>query len=618
MQFPYPSKAKAPPAQIFACIDMDAYYAQVESRRLGFSDSVPLGVKQWNGLIAVNYSARKYNINRFTTTDDARALCPNIRLPHVDTYKIDKDDKIVLSTIDDKFKPHDRAKEKVSLDFYRGESKKIYTIIKGDYKKVEIASIDEVFIDLTEEINGIWKNVENNRNEGDSEENKRNSKEKKGNSQDPQENKRNSQENKGNLEENKGNSQEINEEEITRNPKEITRNSEENPEKNPWFGIVLGDNSPAPLAKDSFELKLAIGSRLIEATRQKIYDILHYTSSAGISYNKLLAKLASGLNKPFQQTIIIPRLMPDCIGDCNINKLRFFGGKIFQIFSKKNIVKIKEALLLTKEDLSYLFENDDIYVYERLRGYDTDEIKSAESLLKGLKTKSLLSQKSMGRKPAVNMKGLELCADLIVLDLFVRMNNFYEETGNLPHNLTMNYYDNSELSNKTKSCEITLIGEKKEEKEENGYKNDMRVSLEKTVKELLFSVNHVIFPCFAITFALKNFKAEKGVYMYNLSDYLKKNEKKKQEEKEEENGGNCEEMQFCEKCGGFVKAFGFEVHLDYHLACDIDKSLNPNKKKYKPNKEEFISKNKKSKGDYKSTEKITKNNRKIDDFFKKK
>lgn len=75
-----------------------------------------------------------------------------IRLPHVDTYKLNDKGEVERSTIEDKFKNHDRLNEKVNLDHYRSESKKIFQIIKQDYKIVEIASIDEVFIDINPEI----------------------------------------------------------------------------------------------------------------------------------------------------------------------------------------------------------------------------------------------------------------------------------------------------------------------------------------------------------------------------------------------------------------------------------------------------------------------------------
>ena len=537
---------------MIACIDMDAYYAQVEARRLGFSDTVPLGVKQWEGLIAVSYSARKFGISRFTNAEDARSLCPNIRLPHVDTYKIDENGKISLSTIDDKFKPHNRAKEKVSLDFYRMESKKLFGVIKKNHNKVEVASIDEVFIDLTDEVTHIYQNG---------------SYEKK------------------------------------------------------WNGVLLGDPEQKLIESDEIEVKLVIASQLIQKTREEIYNLHQYTCSAGVSYNKLLAKLGSGLNKPNQQTIIVPRMMPNCIGECKIGKLRLFGGKVGQAFEKKGVNTVGEALKLSKENLKELFidEEDVNYVYDRLRGYDNEDVKNAEKLLKGLKTKSILSQKTMGRKPALNMTDLSFCVDLIILDLFVRMNHFYDETSALPQNLTMNYYDNVELSNKSKSMELRMFG----------TEADLRNVLEKSIKELLISVNHVIFPCFMITFAMRNFKLEKGVYMYNIADYCKKMEQEEKKREEQKKLEETKESVLCDKCSKNIDLNSVREHMDYHLAMEVDKNLNPNKKKYKTEskpknlinmgkmgKSEEI--NKKTKNDRKSVEKIAEKNRKIEDFFTKK
>lgn len=536
------------PYQIIACIDMDAYYAQAEARRLGFLDSVPLGVKQWNGLIAVSYSARKFGVSRFTTVEEAQSLCPKIRLPHVDTYKVDENGKIVLSSLADKFRPHKRAAEKVSLDYYRKESKKIFEVIKKNFKKVEIASIDEVFIDLTDEIN-----------------------------------------------------------------KEISsRDSSENSKKK-WEGIVLGGEENQQIDENNEEeFKMSIGANLINKTRKEIYDKYKYTCSAGISYNKLLAKLASGINKPNQQTIILRRLMPFCIGECKISKLRLFGGKVGQIFEKKSINLVSDALKLTKEDLKGLFHSDEDvdYIYERLRGVDYEEVKTAESIIKGLKTKSILSQKTMGKKPAKNMSDLEVCVDLILLDLIIRLSNFYDETHALPNLITMGYYDNVEMTNKTKSREIHLFWNE----------NEMKLLLEKTIKELLLSISHVLFPCFSISFGLRNFKNEKGIYMYSLSDYCKKIAEEKNKAPETEIS-NEKEKKICEKCGISIAVDEYDMHLDYHLACDIDKTLNPNKKKYKSESakriEPLLQSEEKSQKPSKTQIKAIKDtkNKKIEDYF---
>ena len=45
-------------------LDMDCYYAQCESKRLGLPSDVPLAVSQWGGLLAVNYAARSFGVRR--------------------------------------------------------------------------------------------------------------------------------------------------------------------------------------------------------------------------------------------------------------------------------------------------------------------------------------------------------------------------------------------------------------------------------------------------------------------------------------------------------------------------------------------------------------------------
>ena len=43
-------------------LDLDAFYAQVEHKRLNIPREVPLAVQQWQGIIAVNYPARAAGI----------------------------------------------------------------------------------------------------------------------------------------------------------------------------------------------------------------------------------------------------------------------------------------------------------------------------------------------------------------------------------------------------------------------------------------------------------------------------------------------------------------------------------------------------------------------------
>ncbi|CAM9916500.1 unnamed protein product, partial [Hapterophycus canaliculatus] len=65
--------------------DLDCFYCQVEHVRLGIPTSTPLAVQQWDGLIAVNYEARRFGVKRGDRTAAAKQKCPQITLVHVET-----------------------------------------------------------------------------------------------------------------------------------------------------------------------------------------------------------------------------------------------------------------------------------------------------------------------------------------------------------------------------------------------------------------------------------------------------------------------------------------------------------------------------------------------------
>lgn len=70
--------------QIYCSISM-SLAGQVEQKRLGLPRNVPAAVQQWEGLIAINYAARAAGITRHMRVHEARALCPELKLMHVET-----------------------------------------------------------------------------------------------------------------------------------------------------------------------------------------------------------------------------------------------------------------------------------------------------------------------------------------------------------------------------------------------------------------------------------------------------------------------------------------------------------------------------------------------------
>lgn len=92
-------------------------------------------------MIAVNYPARDRGVGRFTDIGEARKNCENLICQHVATWREGEEnweyrDNPVAAT------------DKVSLDPYRLESRKILSLIReslpANLQRVEKASIDEV------------------------------------------------------------------------------------------------------------------------------------------------------------------------------------------------------------------------------------------------------------------------------------------------------------------------------------------------------------------------------------------------------------------------------------------------------------------------------------------
>ena len=125
-------------------LDLDAFYCQVEHKRLGIDRSVPLAVRQWDGLIAVNYPAKAKGIKRGCQIAEAMEKCPGLKLVHVETIgKTDDADGSIGEV------KADRATSKASLARYRRASFEVIKVMQKFSSFIERASIDEVYIDVT-------------------------------------------------------------------------------------------------------------------------------------------------------------------------------------------------------------------------------------------------------------------------------------------------------------------------------------------------------------------------------------------------------------------------------------------------------------------------------------
>ncbi|KAI0130558.1 impB/mucB/samB family protein [Xylariales sp. AK1849] len=338
------------PLRVIAHIDLDAFYAQCEMIRLGTPEDQPLAVQQWQGLIAINYPARKFGIGRHCTVTDAKKMCPQLISQHVATWKEG----------DEKWGYHDDAAahigtHKVSLDPYRLQSRRILALIKdflpSNQQKVEKASIDEVFIDLSAQIYTILQE------------------------RFP---------------------------ELT-NPPPYDDPTEKLPvppvSALDWQADALVDLDDADAEVDDpdwDDVAILIGSEIVRDIRAEIHQQLGYTCSAGIASNKMLSKLGSGHKKPNQQTVIRNRAVQHFLSDIKFTKIRNLGGKLGeQVVSTFDTESIKDLSDIPVEQLkSKLGDDTGVWLHNTIRGIDASEVNSRTQI------KSMLSAKSF--RPSIN------------------------------------------------------------------------------------------------------------------------------------------------------------------------------------------------------------------------
>lgn len=64
---------------------MDAYYAQVEMKKHNIPECEPMGVLQWNSVIAINYKAKEMGVTRGMNAMECLAKASNMKFVHVST-----------------------------------------------------------------------------------------------------------------------------------------------------------------------------------------------------------------------------------------------------------------------------------------------------------------------------------------------------------------------------------------------------------------------------------------------------------------------------------------------------------------------------------------------------
>ncbi|CAI7668737.1 unnamed protein product [Penicillium discolor] len=394
------------PLRVVAHIDLDAFYAQCEMVRLGTPRDIPLAVRQWDSLIAINYAARPFGINRLINVAEARKLCPDLVLQHVATFREGEGGRWAYR--EDSFR--NISTDKVSLDPYRAQSRKILqtmkdalatwgannTEVEAQNPKQELsavlekASIDEVFIDLSPL---IYRAL------------------------------------------------------LQRYPELRIATQDENRDAElpippttalQWDTDCLVDLDQHETEEDDpgwDDVVMLIGSEIVRSVRNAVWEKLSYTCSAGLGRNKMIAKLGSACNKPNLQTVVRNRAVQNFLNGYKFTQIRMLGGKLGdQITAAFGTEKVSELLHVPLEQLrTRLADHTATWLYGIIRGEDRSEVNPRTQI------KSMLSAKSF--RPSINsLDQAEKWLRIFAADIYGRLvEDGVLENRRRPKVITMHY-----------------------------------------------------------------------------------------------------------------------------------------------------------------------------------
>ncbi|XP_041803112.1 DNA polymerase eta isoform X2 [Chelmon rostratus] len=136
---------------------------------------------------------------------------------------------------------------------------------------------------------------------------------------------------------------------------------------------------PVPLLgeQSSADLQLTVGALIVEEMRAAVEKHTGFRCSAGISHNKVLAKLACGLNKPNRQTVLPLDSVAELFSSLPISKIRNLGGKLgASITETLGIENMGDLTRFSQAQLGQHFgEKTGQWLYDLCRGIEFEAVK---------------------------------------------------------------------------------------------------------------------------------------------------------------------------------------------------------------------------------------------------
>jgi len=161
---------------------------------------------------------------------------------------------------------------------------------------------------------------------------------------------------------------------------------------------------------------IMIGSQIVRAVRAEIFKRLGYTTSGGVASNKMISKLASAHLKPNAQTLVRTRAVPHFLSGKKLGQIRLLGGKCGErVTAAFGTEQIRDLLAVSLDQLqAKLGAETGAWVYHTIRGADTSEVNPRTQI------KSMLSTKSFPQ-PVRSEAQLSRWLRIFAADIYARL-----------------------------------------------------------------------------------------------------------------------------------------------------------------------------------------------------
>lgn len=144
---------------------------------------------------------------------------------------------------------------------------------------------------------------------------------------------------------------------------------------------------------------------LCETIKKEIRESEQLTASVGIGPNKLIAKIASGAQKPDGLTVVVEGDAAAFLANLPIRTIPGIGPRTEDLLRERGVATVRDLRRLTRQELQSLLGKWGLDLYERARGrdespvveeYQVKSIGEQETFLEDIADPAFVSQRLRG------------------------------------------------------------------------------------------------------------------------------------------------------------------------------------------------------------------------------